>query len=289
MVATAALTVIPYERRYRTPVLDLIRHTYLRHTHFDWYDADEWLDNIGGVTRLAWRSGHLAGVMGASHPFNGAAWVRVACVSEGSPEDEVIGALWESVRAGLRTSGAASCWLLALDPWIEAYTNTMGMSPSEMLVSLRYGSSTALPAAPVVPGLSLEPGDLRDVAAMAAIDQRAFVPPFQMTYPDVRHAYRHSTTATVARLDDEMVGYQISTRHGSTGHLARLAVLPEMQGRGIGGALVREVLAAFRRRQVEVVTVNTQGSNLRSQTVYQAYGFQRSGYDMPMFSVGLNP
>jgi len=286
MVTTAALTVIPYERRYRSQVLELIQYSYLRHTHFDWYEAEEWLDSIGGITRLAWRSGHLAGVMGVNSPFNAMSWVRVICVAEGTPEAEVITALWNSIRAGLREVGAAGCWLLALEPWIETHTALMGMSHAETLVSLRRGSSVPLQAAPITT-VTLEPGTIEDVAAMAVIDQAAFIPPYQMNYADIRRAYRHSTTCTIARLDDQIVGYQISTRHGSTGHLARLAVMPGYQGQSIGAALVREVVAAFLRRQVEVITVNTQASNMRSQRLYQAYGFENNGYDTPIFGVSM--
>jgi len=286
MVTTAALTVMPYERRYRSQVLELIQYTYLRHTHFDWYEAEEWLDSMGGLTRLAWRNGHLAGVMGANSPFNATSWVRVLCIAEGISEAEVVTALWNSMRAGLRGAGALGCWLLALEPWIESHTARMGMSHTETLVSMRRGSSTPLQPAPATP-ISLEPAAIQDVAAMAVIDQAAFIPPYQMNYPDIRRAYRNGTTSTIARLDDQIVGYQISTRHGATGHLARLAVMPGHQGRQIGAALVREVVAAFLRRQVEVVTVNTQASNLRSQHLYQAYGFERSGYDTPMFGVSF--
>lgn len=286
MVSTAALTVIPYERRYRSQVVDLISYTYRRHTHYDWYSTEEWLDNIGGITRLAWRSGHLAGVMGVSSPFNAMSWMRMACVSEGSNEAEVMSALWTATRGALKEAGAVGCWLLALEPWIEAHTARMGMTRSEMLISMRRGSSTPLQPAPIT-DVELDPGDLKDVSAMAAIDQAAFIPPYQLNYQDLRRAYRNSTTSTIARLDQKIVGYQISTRHGSNGHLARLAVMPGYQGQHIGAALVREMVAAFSRRQVEVITVNTQVTNQRSQALYRAYGFERNGYDTPMFSVSL--
>jgi ribosomal-protein-alanine N-acetyltransferase len=286
MVSSATLTVIPYERRYRSQVLDLISYSYLRHTHFDWYSTEEWLDNMGSLTRLAWRSGHLAGVMAANLPFHAMSWLRVACVSEGLNEIEVITALWQSIRAGLRDKGAVACWLVALEPWIESHTAHMGMSRSELLISMRRGSSTPLQDAPIT-DVTLASGEIHDVSAMATIDQAAFVPPFQMNYADIRRAYRGSTTSTVAKIDNQIVGYQISSRHGSVGHLGRLAVMPGYQGRHIGAALVREVVAAFLRRQVEVITVNTQLSNTRSQMLYQTYGFERNGYDTPMFSVSL--
>lgn len=288
MLSAPPLVLLPYERRYRTPVLELIRYSYLRHTHLDWYEAETWLDNIGGLTCTAWRGGALAGVMSASWPLGGKSWIRIACVGEGWPEHEVMRALWEAVRAGLYKVNARECWLLALDPWIEGHTALMGMRPSELLVSMRRGSSLPLrPPPDVPPGLSLKIADLADVAAMAMVDQQAFAPPFQMTALDMRYAYRGSALCTVARLHGEVVGYQLSTRHGSVGHLARLGVRPDMQGQHIGAALLREMLATFMRRQVEVVTVNTQHSNLRSQQAYHAYGFERIPHDVPMFAVTL--
>lgn len=286
MLSATTLTVLPYERRFRSQVIDLVSSTYRRHNQFDWYSFDEWLDSGVGITQLAWRNGHLAGVMSASQPLNATAWIRAICLSETAKEAEVIATLWQSMRLILRDKGVVSCWLAALEPWVEAHTAQMGMTRSEMLISMRRESGLALPPAPEV-NITLEVGSLDSIAALTAIDHAAFVPPFQLSHPDIRRAYRISTTCTVAKVGDETVGFQISSRHGKVGHLARLAVLPAYQGRGIGAALVREMIAAFLRRQVEVMTVNTQLSNTRSQVLYHAYGFERNRYDTPMFSVSL--
>jgi ribosomal protein S18 acetylase RimI-like enzyme len=163
----------------------------------------------------------------------------------------------------------------------------MGMAQAETLVSMRRNKAMSPAALAPIDGLTLHSGDLGDVAGMTAIDQAAFVPPFQMTALDMRYAYRGSTLCTVARLHGEMVGYQISTRHGLVGHLARLAVAPALHGRGIGAALVREMIAAFGRRQIESVTVNTQRSNTRSQHLYHGFGFEHTHHDVPMFRTVL--
>jgi ribosomal protein S18 acetylase RimI-like enzyme len=177
--------------------------------------------------------------------------------------------------------------MLPLEPWLEMHTTLLQLWKVETLVTLRRNPSP-VKRPPLAAGLRIEPAMIDDTQRMTVVDQTAFIPPYQMTYQDMRRAYRASTLATVVRLDNQIVGYQISTKYGGGGHLARLAVLPGLQGLGIGSALVRDMLAAFQRRQVDTVSVNTQSSNLRSLALYKAYGFQHIRYDMPIYCTDLD-
>jgi ribosomal protein S18 acetylase RimI-like enzyme len=73
------------------------------------------------------------------------------------------------------------------------------------------------------------------------------------------------------------------------GHLARLAVLPDFQGMGIGSALVQDLLWYFRRRGAQRVTVNTQKDNLASLAVYRKAGFFLTGEEYPVFQYNILP
>jgi ribosomal protein S18 acetylase RimI-like enzyme len=285
MVAANVLTVIPYERRYRAQTLDLMSHSYQRHTHLDWYDPDEWIDAVSGVIRLAWRGAHLVGMMAASLPISGQSWLRMVAVADGSPENEVLERLWHPTAAALREAGAESCWVLLLEPWFEYYMPVLHMTEAERLITLRRDRETAPQVS--APDVTVSPATMDDVAAMTAVDHAAFMPPFQMTAQDMRRAYRFAALSTVARVNGTVAGYQLSTRHGDQGHLARLAVDPAVQGNGVGALLVADMAAAFLRRHVELVTVNTQKTNERSLRVYTACGFERSGYDIPIYRATL--
>lgn len=285
MVSTSALTVTAYDRRDRADVIDLLSYSYQRHIHLDWYEPDEWLDAVGGVIRLAWRGAHLVGLLAASHPMHGVAWIRLAAVADGAPEAEVLALLWQAVAAGLRDAGTQSCWILMLEPWFDHYMPVFDMRESVRLVTLRR-EGDVLPVIDL-PDVTVSPATLDDVAAMTAIDQAAFGPPFQMPAHDMRRAYRFAAQSMVARLDGRIAGYQVSTRHGDQGHLARLAVDPAVQGQRIGARLVCEMAAAFLRRGIDLVTVNTQITNERSLHLYERCGFIRGGYDLPIYSVRL--
>lgn len=284
----SALTVVPYERRYRSATVDLIDYSFQRHTHLDWYEPDEWLDNVASVVQLAFRGTHLVGMLATTMPMGGTAWLRLVAIADGAPEAQVLERLWLPTADALRAAGAESVWALILEPWLEYFTPLFGMQEAERLVTLRR-EGDALPVLPDQPEIVIEQATMDDVGAMAAVDQAAFSPPYQMTAQEMRRAYRFAAMSTVARLDGRLIGYQLSTKHGEQGHLARLAVEPSLQGRGIGALLVRDLTAAFLRRHVEHITVNTQMTNARSLQLYASCGFERAGFDLPIYKATLTP
>jgi ribosomal-protein-alanine N-acetyltransferase len=101
-------------------------------------------------------------------------------------------------------------------------------------------------------------------------------------------AFQQATIATVAEDEDGIIGYQISTAGSSGGHLARLAVHPKVQGRGIGYALARDMLSQFYRRGALKVSVNTQIENEASLALYQKVGFRQTGEVYSLFETYLD-
>ena len=91
----------------------------------------------------------------------------------------------------------------------------------------------------------------------------------------------------VAELDRRIVAYQLSTLYRDGGHLARLATLPEVQGTGIGGALLGDLIEQFNRRGIHGLTVNTNESNVQSLRLYRRYGFELTGMNMDVWSVNI--
>jgi ribosomal-protein-alanine N-acetyltransferase len=144
----------------------------------------------------------------------------------------------------------------------------------------------ALPAAPASPPL-LRDAVLEDVPALRALDHAAFTPPWQMHTDELRQAVRYAASVTLALQEERLVGYQISTRHHTSAHLARLAVAPAQQGQGIGAALLHDLLTRFGRRGVRTMTVNTQQHNVQSLRLYARYEFQRNGFDLPVWQRAL--
>jgi len=126
---------------------------------------------------------------------------------------------------------------------------------------------------------------LEDLANVLAVDHAAFEPAWQLSARELRQAQRQTASSTVAVFNGQIVGYQLSTKHQGSGHLARLAVRPEIQGKRVGAALLYHVLESFSHRGVRTMTVNTQDSNTYSQRLYERYGFFRNGYDIPIWQI----
>ena len=72
----------------------------------------------------------------------------------------------------------------------------------------------------------------------------------------------------------DVVGYAVTGRAGPRGYLQRLAVHPDHQRAGLGGALVVDGLRWLRRWGAKEVLVNTQEGNEPAVRLYEALGFQ---------------
>jgi ribosomal protein S18 acetylase RimI-like enzyme len=108
-----------------------------------------------------------------------------------------------------------------------------------------------------------------------------------MSATEIRQSERLASPLTVATLSGEIVGYQLATHYYDEAHLARLAVLPQHQGQGVGAALIYDLIERFSRRGIYSITVNTQLTNIHSQRLYHRLGFERTGYDLPVWTLDL--
>jgi [ribosomal protein S18]-alanine N-acetyltransferase len=90
--------------------------------------------------------------------------------------------------------------------------------------------------------------------------------------------------ATVAEDAHDVVGYQIATGAGTRAHLARLAVSPSVQGRGVGRALLGDLFGRLVPNGVLRLSVNTQSDNQTSLKLYQRMGFLRTGEAYPVYT-----
>lgn len=138
-------------------------------------------------------------------------------------------------------------------------------------------SDSALP-----PGIRLTVGTPADLPAVRVVDTRAFDDFWRYDDPTLAR-YMAKDRVGLAYRAGQIVGYTLSTLQGSDVTLGRLAVLPEEQGRGIGGALLAEAIAAAARSGAKSVTLCTQVDNRASRRVYVNAGFKES----PGHLVGL--
>lgn len=276
-----SLVIRPYERRDLSATRDLVYYNFHAHTHLDWQTVDEFLREDPPLLWVAYRGTKLVGVLGASDVLRHTCWLRIAAAEDSDRPKFILREMWSHMCSTLRQEGAHTVAVLVLRDWFESLLREFQFTYIEDVVTLRrYGRYFPSHGSeqPHIRRMELE-----DVSMVKRIDHLAFTPPWQMSKSEVRQGVRIASYGTLASVDGQPVGYQITTKHGMNGHLARLAVLPDAQGQGVGSALMADMLTWFEQRNILSVTVNTQASNIRSQKLYEKYQFQRNGYDLPVW------
>lgn len=130
------------------------------------------------------------------------------------------------------------------------------------------------------------------VAELQALDHRAF--PWLWWNNEREFGQYHGidgVAVDVARAaNGRMIAYVGTTRFRGWGHLDRIAVDPELQGRGLGRAALDYAVVSLAAAGARRVGLSTQSRNERSRLLYEAYGFQRTpSHDYSVFGRWLNP
>jgi GNAT superfamily N-acetyltransferase len=288
------ITTVPYSQADHTAVRTLLRAKRRTHLHLDWRSLSGWLVApnlvcwVAQSAQDARSAGDAQGVvacLGATVADGGAAWLRMATLAgRGTPD--ALDALWGQLRADLVSHGVAQVGVLAIDGWIEAFLPAWDFAQNNAVVTYRHRGRHqpfALPSA-----LNLRHATHEDLPTIARVDEAAFGPLWRHDQTDLGSAFAIAASVTVAELEGQIVGYELSTQHRENGHLARLAVLPHLQRQGIGSSLVSSVLVQFHQRGVREVTVNTQRDNHVSQRLYERMGFKPTRHSIPVWTLDLH-
>lgn len=282
---TVVLEIVAYERKYHDDILSLMFYSRHTHTHLDWYKAGQWLDLEGNTVGLAFHQDTLVGVLGISSPLNEAVWLRLVVIAQGYDQAMILSFLWENLRPVLIANQLKKAAVLVINPWLTPFMPALGFQYLEKVITMHRAPQELPP--PPQSNISLRNGYLEDIHGIVHIDHSAFAPPWQMSTTDIRLSQRQAASCTLAIYNNQIIGYEIATRHHTAGHLARLAVHPQVQGKQVGQVLLYNVLSRFMQRGVKGMTVNTQESNIRSQRLYERFGFIRNGFDLEVWEMDL--
>ena len=115
-----------------------------------------------------------------------------------------------------------------------------------------------------------------DLDAVVALEQRAY------SFPWSRGNFTDSLAAGyLARVlecpQEGLLGYWVAMAGVDELHLLNITVHPGHQGRGLGSALLDEVVAEGRRRGLASLWLEVRRSNARAQALYRRRGFAEVG------------
>jgi ribosomal protein S18 acetylase RimI-like enzyme len=124
---------------------------------------------------------------------------------------------------------------------------------------------------------AVDPADDGARAQLLAIDRAAF--PWLWRNSDLEfRAYGlvPGVELFLGSIGDEALAYVGITTYLGWGHLDRIAVVPQMQGAGLGREALGFAVDRLSRRGARRIGLSTQRRNVHSQRLYERFGFRRS-------------
>ena len=119
-----------------------------------------------------------------------------------------------------------------------------------------------------------------DLDEVCAIEQRSY--PFPWTYGVFLDSLNAGYRAWVVRKNDAIVAYALMMLVLDEVHLLNITVMPELQGQGLGKALLRHLCADAREQGTRYMFLEVRPSNTHALEMYRRFGFivvgQRRGY-----------
>lgn len=251
------------------------------HRHLDWRQPLDWIGHNPFIVYEM--DDEIKAAMACPPDPPNVAWVRLFAVEPGVSKEYAWRLLWDQARMELSGRlGSLHVAAIPLSSWFTQLLVSSDFERTNTVIVLAWRGKEPAPGKEM-DAVTVRPMVLDDLAWVEEIDTAAFGGVWQNSQPCLEVAFSQSTIATVAEMDGNLVGYQISTSSPMGGHLARLAVIPEVQGLGIGYNLVRDVLSQFDRRGIHRATVNTQKDNFISLSLYKKAGFEPTGEDYPLY------
>ena len=275
------LTVRPVSDKDLQRLANLIHFEAHVHRHLDWRAPLDWVGYHPYL--VAEHNNEILAALACPPDPPAVAWIRLFATSSEISVKLAWEELWYAAYDQIcNLSDAVLVAAIPLQNWFRKLVEKSEFKRSHDVIVLSWRRAPRPAVTRAHPGF-IRTMELRDIHAVEELDRAAFGLIWQNSYSSLEVAFRQSAVATVLEDDGEIIGYQISTSTPVGGHLARLGVLPQYQGRGIGYAILDDLLVQFERRGAQSVTVNTQNDNLSSLALYKKAGFKRTGEEYPVY------
>jgi len=249
------------------------------HQHLDWRQPSEWIGQMPFHV-LEWNFQLVAALACPPDPKT-SAWIRLFAVNSRISVEDAWKGLWAEVRVFLANQ-KISLAAIAFQKWFRSILVASNFEQTGEVIHLQRDQGL-IQIFTKTNEVSIRNMVLNDLPTVQEVDKTAFEPLWQHSPKLLEIAFKKSSIATVAENKSGIVGYQISTANVSSGHIARLAVLPDWQGRGVGYSLVHHVVNQFDLWGTLRVTVNTQSDNYSSMALYKKVGFRKTNEVYPVY------
>jgi len=286
MEVAANLKVRPAVRGDISQLDELISRGHLVHRHMDWRAPLEWIDYSPFF--VLEKNGVIISVMACPPDPTSIGWIRVfgidASISVGIAWEN----LWQAIKPVLPSFSISRVAVITMGQWFHEILENSDFTYHQDIIVLNwdYDKSIVNDSDSDLPMRKMNESDL---PLVENLDGLAFEPIWQNSTASLSKAFKMAAYSTVITQGKDIIAYQVSTQNLMGGHLARLAVHPEYQGRGIGKALVIDLMRKLGAKGAQRITVNTQSDNPASLALYRTLGFEATGEKYPVYVYDAKP
>ena len=261
-------------------ISSLIFYESNSHRHLDWHSPLEWIGSPNYW--VLEEDGRITAALACPEDPLHVAWIRFFGHHQNLSGHQAWSWLWEVAhreitRANMQTTIAA----IVVKQWFQTFLLSSGFELKQNIILLELMNEN-IRLFSVPQGIRIRPMQDADMPVIAEVDFAAFGQFWHNTADALQRARSQCASATVAEDDSGVIGYQLSTKNPLGAHLARLGVRPEAQGRGVGSALVTNLIQSLGTSQLSRLSVNTQADNAASLSLYKKLGFVRTGEHFPV-------
>lgn len=272
--------VRPADLTDRQQLSNLVFFQTRLHRHLDWRSPLEWLG-----APFYWaldEGGQISAALACPPEAARIAWVRLFVFTARWSAEKAWSFLWTAAKHEIAQAGGAKVAAIAMQPWFQEILAESNFENPQQIVMLEWRGSTGQLTA--THGIRIRKMTEADLPGVEQTDAASFDPLWHNPLDTLRRALNQALYATVAETEQGIIGYQLSTGGGQRAHLARLAVHPEVQGKGAGRALLSDLFAYLTYAGIPRLSVNTQSDNSVSLSLYQRMGFVRTGEQYPVYT-----
>jgi len=249
------------------------------HRHLDWRPPLEWLGSPNYW--VLQDGGRIVATLACPEDPPGVSWIRLFGYLPHLSAPEAWRALWEIACADIASSAESQVAAIVVKHWFQKLLLSSGFKIKQNIMLLEWRNENTGSFSPPADVWIRQMGS-EDIQAVSQLDREAFGAFWHNSPDSLQRAYSQAIHASVAEDDQGLVGYQISTGNVFGAHLARLGVRINAQGRGIGAALVSDLIQRLGAHHLTRLSVNTQADNAASLALYKKLGFTRTGEEFPV-------
>jgi ribosomal protein S18 acetylase RimI-like enzyme len=281
----STVQVRPARTEDRKAIENLILSERFSHRHMDWKMPLDWFGFDPYL--VAVKYSRLVAVIACPPDPPEIAWIRAFAAGGLINRRTAWESLWaEALKALQQIPNIERALSIVMEDWFRDLLVSTGFEQQSEIRMLSWENGPR-PYAPPRSDVLVRPMVAEDLDEITTLDRQAFYPLWHHSQETLGLALKQAVVATVSENADGISGYSISTPSPFGGHLARLAVRPNLQSRGIGYALLYDLLDRFRQRGAMRVTVNTQFDNTASLQLYQKANFQLTGESYAVYGYEL--